>query len=258
MTGIIDDPAVREFVLAFADDEHLMGQQHTEWIGVAPFLEEDMAFASIGQDELGHAAGLYELALDHAGMAPDDAEELSDAVDDVALRRDAADYRSCWLVEHPGSDWADALVRHVMYDLAEQLRWEACLGSSDDRLAQLAHRALREETFHRRHADALLHALLPDGDAGPRLQAAASRLAPLGDALFEPVTGEAKAVDAGLVTTSTAGLRAAWRAEITSRFGALSFDPAPAQQARTERSPAFDALYASMREVVLLDPAARW
>ena len=50
---------VREFLLAFADDEHLMGQQHTEWIGVAPFLEEDLAFCSIGQDELGHAASLY-------------------------------------------------------------------------------------------------------------------------------------------------------------------------------------------------------
>ena len=53
-------PAARDIILAFADDEHLMGQQHTEWIGVAPFLEEDLAFASIGQDELGHAALLLE------------------------------------------------------------------------------------------------------------------------------------------------------------------------------------------------------
>ncbi len=56
--------ALREYLLAFADDEHFMGQQHTEWIGVAPFLEEDLAFSSIGQDELGHAAMLYELVLD--------------------------------------------------------------------------------------------------------------------------------------------------------------------------------------------------
>ena len=56
-------PAERAVLLAFADDEHLMGQRHTEWIGVAPFLEEDLAFASIGQDELGHAAMLYALAM---------------------------------------------------------------------------------------------------------------------------------------------------------------------------------------------------
>ena len=43
-------PQVREFLLALADDKHLMGQQHAEWIGVTPFLEEDLAFCSIGQD----------------------------------------------------------------------------------------------------------------------------------------------------------------------------------------------------------------
>ena len=72
---------VREFLLAFADDEHLMGQQHTEWIGVAPFLEEDLAFSSIGQDELGHAALLYELVLELDGIEPTDT-----AVDRSRLR----------------------------------------------------------------------------------------------------------------------------------------------------------------------------
>ncbi len=47
----LEAPELREYLLALADDDHLMGQQHTEWIGVAPFLEEDMALASIGQDE---------------------------------------------------------------------------------------------------------------------------------------------------------------------------------------------------------------
>ena len=45
-----------------------MGQQHTEWIGVAPFLEEDLAFCSIAQDELGHAAMLYELLAEDGGV----------------------------------------------------------------------------------------------------------------------------------------------------------------------------------------------
>ncbi len=54
---VLSESAI-EYLLAFADDEHLMGQRYTEWIGVAPFLEEDLALASIGQDELGHAAML--------------------------------------------------------------------------------------------------------------------------------------------------------------------------------------------------------
>ena len=37
----LEAPELREYLLALADDDHLMGQQHTEWIGVAPFLEEE-------------------------------------------------------------------------------------------------------------------------------------------------------------------------------------------------------------------------
>ena len=96
-------PAERAVLLAFADDEHLMGQRHTEWIGVAPFLEEDLAFASIGQDELGHAAMLYELVIsDLSGETPS-----AQSVDALAFRREPDDYRSCWLVEAPCTEWAD-------------------------------------------------------------------------------------------------------------------------------------------------------
>ena len=61
-------PAAREHLLALADDEHIIGARHTNWIGLGPFLEEDLAFCSIAQDELGHAIGLYELLLDDAPL----------------------------------------------------------------------------------------------------------------------------------------------------------------------------------------------
>lgn len=247
-----------EFLLAFADDEHLMGQRHTEWIGVGPFLEEDMAFASIGQDELGHAAALYELALEVAGVLPDDADDRNAAVDALALRREPSDYRSCWLVEHPGADWAEALVRHAMYDEAERLRWEACVDSALPHLAALAGRALREESYHRRHAAALIQPLLADEQAGARLRAAAAALAPLGDAVFEPVAGEAAAHERQWITRSSDDMRAEWRSVLEGHFGSLPWLPAPAQTARTQRSEHFDELYGRMREVIVLDADARW
>ena len=143
-------PGAREVLLAFADDEHLMGQQHTEWIGVAPFLEEDLAFCSIAQDELGHAAMLYELlAEDGASTASrSDARRTSTA---------AATSSRCHC-----PDWADALARHWLYDLAEELRWEALAGSSVDEVAAVVERAQREEAYHRRHADALVRRMLDD------------------------------------------------------------------------------------------------
>jgi ring-1,2-phenylacetyl-CoA epoxidase subunit PaaC len=248
-------PAERAVLLAFADDEHLMGQRHTEWIGVAPFLEEDMAFASIGQDELGHAAMLYELVIsDLTGATPS-----AQAVDALAFRRDPADYRSCWLVEAPCTEWATALVRHWMYDTAEALRWRELAGSSDVRLRDIAVRAMSEERYHIRHADALLDALVGDADAGARLAGALAELLPLGVALFdEPVGADSAAVS--IVGRPLAELATEWRAAVDHRFGSQEWagiGPV-AQAGRRVRSAPFATVYADMREVIMLDPDATW
>ncbi len=219
--------AAREVLLALADDEHLMGQQHAEWIGVAPFLEEDLAFCSIAQDELGHAATLYEL--------------LTDDVDALAFGRRPEEYRSCHLVEVPCPDWADALARHWLYDLAEELRWEALAGSSVQAVADAVERAQREETYHRRHALALVRRMLDDPDAGPRVSDAIRRLLPLADAMWEPVAGEDDALAAGVVTTGSAALRDVWRSRVVDVAGPVDWAALdhPDQQGRTKRSEAF-------------------
>lgn len=238
----------REYLLALADDEHLMGQRHTEWIGVAPFLEEDLAFASIGQDELGHAAMLYELLVG------------DDDLDTLALRRDPDGYRSCWLVEQECRDWSDALVRHWLYDAAEELRWELLAASPDADIAGVADRALREESFHRRHADALLDSLLTSDAARDRLSTSLTTLLPLALGVFEPPAGETAAIEEGLVSSGLAELVDVWRSRVVTRFGPQDWDrvSAPDQQGRTLRSDAFGPMYDAMREVLLIDPAAVW
>jgi len=235
--------AAGETLLAFADDEHLMGQQHTEWIGVAPFLEEDLAFSSIAQDELGHAASLYSLLGDPDALA----------------YRPPVEYRSCHLVELPAPDWADALVRHWLYDLAEPRRWAALQGSSVVEVAALVARAEREETYHRRHAGALL-TRMRDSSSADRIGAALDALLPFADALWEPVAGEADAVAEGVVTASSAELRTAWRSDVEAVVGPVAWDTftSPDQQARSRRSDHFAALHARISEVIALDPTATW
>lgn len=249
---------IREFVLAFADDEHLMGQQHAEWIGVAPFLEEDLAFCSIGQDELGHAASLYALvAGDGEGDGVDDR-----AIDALAFDPDPARWRSCHLVEAPTPEWSRALVRHWLYDAAEQLRWELVADSTLAPLAEAAVRAEREEWFHRRHADGLLDVLLPVADSGDRLRAALAELLPVAVGLFDPVAGEAAAVEAGVASAPFDTRLPEWTDRIRTRFDVDLPDPgtatADAQAGRTGRSEAFEPLLSRMREVLVLDPAAVW
>lgn len=241
---------IREFILAFADDEHLMGQQHTEWIGVTPFLEEDLAFASIGQDELGHAALLYAL------LAGDD----DAAIDQLAFFRPHEDYRSCWLVERAGTDWSDALVRHWLYDSAEQLRWELVADSSLQALADASVLAGREEAFHRRHADSLLDALLTDDDARARLTESRDRLAGLAVGMFESTAGEAEAVATGVASAPFESRLEDWKAAVDQRFGPTDWSAADvaSQSGRTVRSADFASLHTRMREVFDLDHAAAW
>ena len=64
MTLVSIDDGAREYLLALADDEHMMGSHLAWWIGIAPFLEEDLSLCSIAQDELGHAIAVYELLVD--------------------------------------------------------------------------------------------------------------------------------------------------------------------------------------------------
>ena len=247
---------VQEFLLAFADDEHLMGQQHTEWIGVAPFLEEDLAFSSIGQDELGHAAMLYELVLELDGTEP-----IDTAIDTLAYGRPGSDYRSCHLVEHTTGDWAEALVRHWLYDTFEEMRWQQVVDSSLTKLAAVARRALREEAYHRRHADALLDKLLPSPDARRRILRALDALAPLVDGLCEPVEGEAGAIRQGVCTGSTDDLADPLNRAIAQRFASPGQRAAvgrSCQTHRTARSPDFGPLMKRMREVLDYDSEAVW
>jgi len=243
-------PEVYGYLLALADDEHLMGQQHTEWIGVAPFLEEDMALASIGQDELGHAALLYVL------LAGDDDR----AVDALALGRDPADYRSCHLVEASGGGWAFALVRHWFHDTAEELRWGLLAGSTLTEVADLVGLVEREERYHRRHANALLDALLDVPDAAARIGEAVAELLPLAVAQFEAPAGEAAVVAAGVAARPLADLLPEWRHQVVERFGAVDWEGLATvdQGGRTRRHADFGPLMARMREVYDLDPAAVW
>ncbi len=149
-------PAGRSYLLAFADDEHMIGSRHANWIGLGPFLEEDLAFCSIAQDELGHALALYEMFIP--------AEEINR----FALLRDPRDYRSCALAELECGSWDLALVRHWLYDTAEQLKWRALLQSSITEVAALAEQALRDEAFHTEHAAMFLSRVSADPEATTR------------------------------------------------------------------------------------------
>ena len=245
----------REYLLALADDEHMIGARHTNWIGLGPFLEEDLAFCSIAQDELGHAIALYEHLLVDEGRSTDE-------VDAFALMREPGEYRSCRLAERECADWNDSLVRHWLYDRAETLRWDALTTSSDERVAQIAARALREETFHLAHADQFMARITPDRPQ-PILDSIATLL-PVARAIWQPVEGETAALADGVTASSSAELAERWELDVRgdlARWGleiewpATSDDP---QASRSTRIDGFDDFLVDLRKVIVLDESAVW
>ena len=184
------DDASKEYLLGFADDELCVGQNHSWWIAVGPFLEEDLAFSSIAQDELGHARMLYEFL------------ELGESVDEIAYGRDWREYRSAHIAELRCHQWPEALVRHVLYDLAEEVRWHALSKGSFEGVAALAKRAIAEERFHLQHALSLAERLLATSEGRKRLIPSFQRLAPMGQELFRVKVDELRLVDNGLLSSS--------------------------------------------------------
>jgi ring-1,2-phenylacetyl-CoA epoxidase subunit PaaC len=156
---------VHEQLLELADDELILGWRDSEWTGIAPFLEEDVAFSSIAQNEIGHARALYELA----------ARELDTTADELAFDRQPAEYRSAPLVElRFVPDWAQTIARHVLYEAADEVRIAALKESADAELAGLAAKIDREETYHRIHAEMWAERLADE----PRFEAALAELWP--------------------------------------------------------------------------------
>jgi ring-1,2-phenylacetyl-CoA epoxidase subunit PaaC len=153
-------------LLEIADDELILGWRNSEWTGIAPFLEEDVAFSSIAQNEIGHARALYQLA----------AEDLGTTADELAFDRFPGEYRCSQLVElRFVPDWARTIARHVLYERADEQRIKELMASDDAEVAGLAAKIDREEAYHRMHAEMWFERLEDE----PRFVEALEELRPL-------------------------------------------------------------------------------
>ena len=129
-------------LLEIADDELILGWRDSEWTGIAPFLEEDVAFSSIAQNEIGHARALYELVARKRGLT----------ADELAFDRAPQEYRCARIVELRLPEWERTIARHHLYEEADARRLERLTASADSEIAGLAAKIDREEAYHRMHA----------------------------------------------------------------------------------------------------------
>lgn len=248
--------AIKDLLYRLADDEIVIGHRGSEWTGIGPILEEDIAFSSMAQDEIGHAQAYYIILNQLFGEADPDK---------LAFGRKAEEMRNSQLTEQPITDYAFSLIRHFLYDVAETIRLESLSKSSFMPLAELAKKLLREERYHYLHAVTWINQLgRATTEANQRLQAALDLAYPMAYGLFEPTAFDAAIASEGLQATESE-LEAKWEETVAK----LILDAGlriPEVKDKTlfyggrqgKHSPHLEAMLAEMGEVYAIDPAAIW
>jgi ring-1,2-phenylacetyl-CoA epoxidase subunit PaaC len=174
------DTPLFEYTLGLADDALVSAQRMGWWISRAPELEEDVALANIGLDQLGQARTLltYAGALEGAGRTEDD----------LAYLRDDRELRNVKLVERPMTDFGVAMARMLLFSTYQLHLYRALASSSDETLGAIAAKAVKEVAYHVDHA---AHWVLRLGDgtdeSHARMQAALDAEWPYLEELFAPV-----------------------------------------------------------------------
>lgn len=258
-----------ELLLAVADDKLILGHRNSDWTGLAPILEEDIAFSALAQDDIAHAKALYEMAAELNG---DDADRL-------AFGRQPAEYRCAEIVTVSDEfDWAVALVRQFFCDHFERLRLARLAHSAYTPLAELATKMAREESLAIGHADQWIVRLCrASDDSRARIMAGFDRMTPLAPTLFEQTEGTEKLEQAGVYPAFDVSVgRVPPAAPVGSMFeqweemianviedAGVHIDlphPDPSQVGgrRGKHGPQFVEMLDEMTEVYRVEPGAKW
>jgi ring-1,2-phenylacetyl-CoA epoxidase subunit PaaC len=201
--------ALFDYVLGLADDALISAQRMGWWISRSPQLEEDVAMANIGLDQLGQARTL----LAYAGQL----EGGCRTEDDLAYFRDERDFRNVKLVERDQRDFGIAMARLLIFSAWQAELYAALARSTDPTLSGVAGKAVKEVAYHLDHARHWV-VRLGDGteESHTRMQAALEAEWPWMEELFD-----ASSVDPGLVSDGLAVDPATLREGVLARIEAV-------------------------------------
>ena len=130
------------YSLHLADNVLIIAQRNAEWCGHGPILEQDIAITNISLDLLGQSRNFYQYA---ANLMSNGATE-----DSLAYLRTEREFKNCLLAEQPNGDWAQTILRQFFFSTYQYLLYEKLQHSTDEQLAAIAAKALKEVTYHRR------------------------------------------------------------------------------------------------------------
>jgi ring-1,2-phenylacetyl-CoA epoxidase subunit PaaC len=246
--------AIKELLYKMADDQLIIGHRNSEWTGLGPVLEEDIAFSSMAQDKIGQSLALYDILHQMGESDPDT----------IAFMRNAEQFHCCHLVELPIGEYEFSLMRHFFFDHAEFARFEMLANSTFEPLQMVARKIKGEIKYHTMHADIWIKQL---GNATPesnaRMQQALNETFPLALGIFEPGKNDKMLASEGIFIGEEA-LKQRWLEAVTpiieqAGLQLPSLDATPAFGGRFgKHTPYLQPMLDEMTEVFRIDPAAEW
>ncbi|MCW3462380.1 1,2-phenylacetyl-CoA epoxidase subunit PaaC [Chitinophaga nivalis] len=170
--------ALTDLIIKMADDELILGHRNSEWTGLGPVMEEDIAFSSMAQDKIGHAWALYRTL--HEDLGGEDPDRF-------AFMRPEKAFKCAHLTEMPNGEYDFSLMRHFLFDHAETVRYESLQESSFEPFRLLSKKVKGELKYHTLHANAWIMQLSTAGEESYiRMQAALNHSIALAAGVFEP------------------------------------------------------------------------
>ena len=248
-------PARVEYLLRLGDDSLILSQRLSEWAGRAPTVEVDLSLANMALDLIGQAT----FFLEHAGKLEGQGRDG----DRLAFHRDVLDFRNCLLVEQPNGDFAQTMARQFLFSTWQKLLFERLVTSTDEQVAAVAAKAVKEVAYHEELAAEWV-IRLGDGtdESRRRIEAGLAWMWRFVPELWD-ADDVSEAIIAGGVGTDVSAFRPAWDARVDAVLAEAGLArPADARPIlggrRGHHSEHLGHLLAPMQHIPRSYPDARW
>jgi len=205
------------YTLHLADNTLVLAQRNSEWCAHGPILEQDIAITNITLDLIGQSRNFYQYAATLINQSPNKPIN-SVSEDTLAYLRDNREFKNCLLVEQTNGDWGKTILRQFLFSSYQYLLYEKLQHSSDEQLAAIAAKALKEVAYHLRWSSEWV-IRLGDGteESHARMSNAVEELWPYVYEMFSPADYEIELMKEN-ISVDVASLKNIWMQKTTEIF----------------------------------------
>ncbi len=243
------------YCLHLADTTLILSHRNSEWCGHGPILEQDIALTNIALDLLGQARNFYQYA---ASLMEQEVDE-----DKLAYLRNPNEFKNHLIVEQPNGDWAITILRQFYFSCYQHFFYTELKNCSNEQLAAIATKALKEVTYHLRWSSEWV-IRLGDGtlESNKKMQNAVELLKDFIEEFFVMTDYETELLK-DVTSLDVKGIQAKWQQNINDIFAEATLNSTPSNNTQIggkngNHSEYLTALLAEMQTIQRTYPNSVW